>query len=119
MSFLLKSVVGLGSVYIAMFAPAMKPGDTPTKATVCAIAARAAMHGEDSGALRAELSAAGCAITFSEEAQHIAASLALPPAAASPPPPPSPRPAGTLTPADLSEPWYGPDPHRRKARKLG
>jgi hypothetical protein len=137
MSFLLKSVVGLGAVYAAMFGPALKSGDPDSKATLCAIAAHAPALGGDEAGLRSQLLAAGCAISFNDAAQRLAASLTTAPApprfaglpaaapmaalpAPTPPPPPQTRPsAGSLTAADLLEPWYGVDPRARRPRKRG
>jgi len=118
MSFLLKSVVGLGAVYAAMFGPALKSGDLDSKAALCAIAAHApALNGDEVG-LRGQLLAAGCALSFNDAAQRLAASLAAQSAAA-PPPPQTKLSAGSLTPTDLLEPWYGFDPRARKPRKRG
>jgi hypothetical protein len=121
MSFLLKSVVGLGAVYAAMFGPALKSGDPDSKATLCAIAAHAPAVGGDEAGLRSQLLAAGCAISFNDAAQRLAASLSAAPAAAAPPPAPSQArlSAGTLTADDLREPWAGFDPRARKPRKRG
>ncbi len=124
MSFLLKSVVGLGAVYAAMFGPALKSGDPDSKATLCAIAAHAPALGGDEAGLRSQLLAAGCVISFNDAAQRLAASLSAPPAApplatAPPPPPQTKLSAGSLTPADLLEPWYGVDPRAHKPRKRG
>jgi hypothetical protein len=118
MSFLLKSVVGLGAVYAAMFGPALKSGDPDSKATLCAIAAHAPALGGDEAGLRSQLLAAGCAISFNDAAQRLAASLSPPPAVA-PPPPQIKLSAGTLTAEDLREPWAGLDPRGRKPRKRG
>jgi hypothetical protein len=121
MSFLLKSVVGLGAVYAAMFGPALKSGDLDSKAALCAIAAHAPALNSDEAGLRGQLLAAGCAISFNDATQRLAASLAAPPAPAPPPPPPpqTKLSAGSLTPTDLLEPWYGFDPRVRKPRKRG
>jgi hypothetical protein len=119
MSFLLKSVVGLGAVYAAMFGPALKSGDPDSKATLCAIAVHAPALGGDEAGLRSQLLAAGCAISFNDAAQRLAASLSAPPPPAVPPPPQIKVSAGTLTADDLREPWAGFDPHARKPRKRG
>jgi hypothetical protein len=72
--------------------------------------------------LRSQLLAAGCVISFNDAAQRLAASLSAPPAPAPPAPPPPPAiklSAGSLTAADLAEPWYGVDPRAHKLRKRG
>ena len=118
MSFLLKSVLGLGAVYAAMFGPAVKSGDLDSKAALCAIAAHApALNGDEAG-LRGQLLAAGCALSFNDATQRLAASLAAPPAPA-PAPPQTKLGAGTLTADDLREPWAGFDPRPRKPRRRG
>jgi hypothetical protein len=119
MSFLVKSVVGLGAVYAAMFAPALKSNDPDSKATLCAIAAHAPALGGDEAGLRSQLLAAGCTISFNDAAQRLAASLSTPPAAVPPPTPQTKLGAGTLTADDLREPWAGFDPRAHKPRKRG
>jgi hypothetical protein len=119
MGFVVRSVIGLGAVYYAMFSPALKTGDLPRTAAYCASAANSQAALRLDQALQARLAAAGCAISFSADAQRIAASLALPPI----PPPRAPAETkavpGSLTQADLAEPWYGPDPRARKPHKRG
>jgi hypothetical protein len=122
MSFLLKSAVGLGAVYFAMFSPEPKSGELGSKETLCAIATRAETLGGDLWAYRAQLAAAGCVVSLGEAAKRLAASLAAPaaatpPPAAPPPPPAQNKPAlGSLTADDLRDPWFGPDPHAHKPR---
>jgi hypothetical protein len=117
MGMLLKSAIGLGAVYFAMFAPAIWSADIGPAANLCGAAARAQLEGD--ATLRAQWAAAGCAVKLAE-AQRIV--IALPPKAAPPPPPPKPAPpspravSGTLTEADLAAPWFGP---ARSARKSG
>jgi hypothetical protein len=119
MGFVVRSVIGLGAVYYAMFAPALNSGDLAKTATVCAGAVETQASRENENTLRAELATAGCAVSFGAEAQRLATSLTLP-TVAPPAPPRQARPAsGSLTAEDLAEPWYGPDPRTRKLRSRG
>jgi hypothetical protein len=117
MGMLLKSAFGLGAVYFAMFAPAIWSADIGPAANLCGAAARAQLEGD--ATLRAQWAAAGCAVKLAEAQRAVSAP---PPPKAAPPPPPKPALAsakavsGTLTQADLAEPWFGP---ARSLRKSG
>jgi len=116
MGMFLKSAIGLGSVYFAMFAPAIWSADIGPAANLCASAARARLEGD--ATLHAQWSAAGCAVKL--------AAVSAPPSKPAPPPPP-PKPAlpppkavsGTLSEADLAEPWFGPTRASRKSGARG
>jgi hypothetical protein len=124
MGMLLKSAIGLGAVYIAMFAPAIRSADMAPvanlgpAANLCAAAARAQLAGDAS--LRAQWSAAGCAVKLVEAQRAVSAA---PPKAAPPPPKPAPPArkavSGMLTEADLAEPWFGPARPLRKSAGRG
>ena len=116
MGFILKSAVGLGVVYFAMFGPAFKDVDVAPTASLCGEAAQARIAGDAS--LAAQFAAAGCVVKVATEAQRIV--KAAPAPAPPPPPPPVAKPAaGTLTEADLAEPWFGPARLTRKSAKRG
>jgi len=113
---LLKSAIGLGSVYFAMFAPAIPTADVGPAANLCGAAVQARIAGDES--LRAQWIAAGCAAKVIAEAQRVTSApapklvvLSQKPAA----PPPAKAPSGTLTAADLAEPWFGPVRLSRKS----
>jgi hypothetical protein len=117
MGFLLRSAVGLGAVYFAMFGHGAPTSEIAAPADPCRIAADASLRG-DSG-LAAQWAAASCAAKFAGRAQRLTAPLV---AATTLSPPPAPRPAatprpqnGTLSEADLQEPWFGPAHLTRKA----
>jgi len=122
----LKSAIGLGSVYIAMFAPAIRTADVRPAANLCGAAVQARIAGDES--LRAQWVAAGCAARVIAEAQRVSSAPApklvvLTQKPAEPPPPP-PAPAsksltGTLTATDLAEPWFGPSRIPRKSANRG
>jgi hypothetical protein len=116
MGVLLKSVLGLGTVYALMFAPAVDPAALGPAATLCAQAATAKAHGDASFAAQAQ--AARCAMALGV----VAAPMRLTQAESLAPPPPPPRPAaraGGLTDADLAEPWFGPGSLSRKSPRRG
>ncbi|MDE3175737.1 MAG: hypothetical protein KGM15_06450 [Pseudomonadota bacterium] len=106
MGFLIRSAIGLGCVYYAMFGQALRPGELAPAAQLCADAASASLT-PDAG-LRAPLAAAGCAEALTSQARRAAPQTA-PVAKAK-------RPSGTLTADDLRDPWLGPG---RLARKTG
>lgn len=113
MGVLLKSAVGLGAVYFAMFAPALKSDEVLATADPCVKAARLQLA--DATALRARWAAAGCALSVGAQAQTFVGPTLPPPerpARATPKP-------GALTEADLQEPWFGPAPPTRKSSKRG
>ncbi len=112
MSFLLKSAMGLGAVYFAMFSPALKPSAIGPTAAICASAAQAGLDGDAS--LRGAAAAAGCALQLRAEAQRLAA-----PAIAPVPAPAVKSVAGSLSEDDLREPWFGPGPLQQKAARRG
>jgi hypothetical protein len=117
-----KSVVGLGSVYFAMFAPQAPSHDMAATARLCGEAARAQL--EQNQALRADIALAGCTLALTTALPRPETQAVAPPAAppvAPPPPAPTHRRAGggTLTQADLQDPWFGPTEHSRKARRPG
>ena len=117
MSFVFKSTIGLGAVYFAMFAPALKSSDVAPTASLCAGAVQAQFAGEAD--LRARWSAAGCALAISAQSQRLTAPLAAA-SKLTAAPAPARRPAGSLTEADLREPWFGPSAHSlRKAGRRG
>jgi hypothetical protein len=120
MGMFLKSAIGLGAVYIAMFAPAVRSVDVVPAANLCGAAARAQFEGDAS--LRAQWTAAGCAAKLIE-AQRAVSAPAAKPAPAAPKPSPAAAPAkpvsGTLTEADLAEPWFGPGRVMRKSGRRG
>jgi hypothetical protein len=109
MGFLIRSAIGLGCVYYAMFGQALRPGELAPAAQLCADAASASLT-PDAG-LRAPLAAAGCAEALTSQARKTAP--AAPQAA---PATKAKRPTGTLTADDLRDPWLGPG---RLARKAG
>jgi hypothetical protein len=125
MGFLFKSAVGLGVVYFAMFGQEWRGGELAPQANVCADAAKAGLAG-DSG-LPGKWAAAGCAVSLAEQAQKLSAPMiAVKPLGTAKPlaAPPSPAPAqktqiGTLTQADLQEPWFGPVRSPRKGGLRG
>ncbi len=114
---LLKSAIGLGSVYFARFAPAIRIADVGPAANLCGAAVQARIAGDEG--LRAQWIAAGCAAKVLAEAQRVTGApppklvvLSQKPAA---PPPPVKALSGTLTAADLAEPWLGPGRLSRKS----
>ena len=128
MGVIFKSVLGLGSVYIAMFAPAASSPDVTAAAKLCGEAARSQIA--DGGSLRSQFALAGCSVALTAPLQRQEPPRASPPrptptvAVAAPPPPAPPSArnrtaAGTLSQADLRDPWFGPTEHARKARKPG
>src|SRR5947209_16701435 len=112
MGVLFKSAVGLGAVYFAMFGPALKSDEVVATAGRCANAARLQLAGD--AALRANLTAAGCALAVSAQAQKLG-----PPAVPAPAPAPAAPRQGALTEADLQVPWFGPAPPARKSPRQG
>jgi hypothetical protein len=115
MGFVTKSAIGLGCVYFAMFSQSLKSEDLASTTNPCASAAKAVVTRDK--ALRAQWAAAGCAVEIRADAQQAAA-------AAAPPPPPQPRispprASGTLTEADMLEPWFGPGRILRKSDRRG
>ncbi len=115
MGFLFKSAIGLGAVYFAMFGQALRSDEVGSAASLCANAASQRLAGDSS--LGAQWSAAGCAVAAASVAKQASAPAAAP-AAAPPPRRAEPR-AGTLTEADLAEPWFGPARIPRKAARRG
>ncbi len=120
MGMLLKSAIGLGAVYFAMFGAGDRSADIGPAANLCASAARARLEGD--AALRAQWSAAGCVREARRRAagrQRAAAKARRRrrPAAEGRRRRAAPRPhSGTLTEADLAEPWFGP---ARYSTKIG
>ena len=119
MGFMLKSAIGLGAVYVAMFGQAIKPADVRPSASLCTGTVGARIAGDAS--LRARWSEAGCALRLAAAMQPV---IAPPPKAAPPEPPPMPptsraRALGTLSDADLAEPWFGPGKLARKTARRG
>lgn len=114
MGIVLKSTIGLGTVYFLMFSPtAERPALGPV-ASLCAEAAAA--HG--SGSFAAQAQSARCLMALGVAA----APLRLTQAEDLSPPPPPPRPAGRpggLTDSDLAEPWFGPGGLSRKSPRRG
>ncbi len=98
MGFLIRSAIGLGCVYYAMFGQALRPGELAPAAHLCADAASASLTNE--AGLRGPLAAAGCVEALTSQARRAAPQT--PPAAQAK------RPAGTLTADDLRDPWFGP-----------
>lgn len=121
MGFLLKSTMGLGAVYFAMFGQALQSSDLAPRGSVCASAASAAVS-RDSG-LGARLQAASCAAALAAEAEGLNAPLkaatSLTPPLRAPLPPTAKASVGTLTQADLSAPWFGPSRIPRKIAARG
>jgi hypothetical protein len=117
MGMLIKSAIGLGAVYVAMFAPEIRGADIGPSASLCGVAARARLEGD--ATLRAQWSAAGCAVKLIEAQQAVNAP------APKPAPSPLAKPAapkalpGTLTEADLAAPWFGPTRPARKSAGRG
>lgn len=115
MGIMLKSTIGLGTVYFLMFAPtAERPALSPV-ASLCADAAAARAQGADSFASQAQT--ARCLMALGV----VIAPLRLTQAedlAPSPPPRPVARPGG-LTDADRAEPWFGPGSLSRKSPRRG
>ena len=112
----IKSAIGLGGVYFAMFGQALHAPDVQSAATACL---RAVEAGDT---LQGKFAAASCAQSATTHAQRLTAALATPAAPVNPPPPRASAPAappkpGTLTEADLSAPWYGPTRSTRKTSR--
>ena len=121
---LLKSAIGLGSVYFAMFAPAIPTADVGPAANLCGAAVQARIAGDES--MRAQWVAAGCAARVIAEAQRVSSApapklvvLTQKPAEPPPPAPASKSLTGTLTATDLAEPWFGPSRIPRKSANRG
>jgi hypothetical protein len=113
MGFLIKSAIGLGCVYFAMFGQTLKSADLAPTTNLCASVAKAAVAG--GAALRAQWAAAGCVAALETRTQALAAPAAPPPALRT-----TPRSAaGTLSDADLREPWFGPGRIPRKVERRG
>jgi hypothetical protein len=118
MGILLKSTLGLGSVYFLMFAPAAERPALGPVASLCAEAAAARAHGPDSFASQAQT--ARCLMALGVVTAPLRLSLAED--LAPPPPTPPSRPlarASGLTDADLAEPWFGPGSLSRKSPHRG
>ena len=115
MGVMLKSILGLGTVYVLMFAPtAQRPALSPV-ATLCGEAAAARAQGADS--LVSQAQTARCLMALGAMTTPLRLTQAenlTPPA----PPRPETRPGG-LTDADLAEPWYGPGALARKSPHRG
>ncbi len=118
MGFVFKSAIGLGAVYFAMFSSAPQALDLGPAAALCTAAAKSRLSGDG---FRAQWAAAGCGASIVSVAAKAAALPSFPPPAAPPAaPPPAAKPvAGTLTEADLREPWFGPGRLSRKGAKRG
>jgi hypothetical protein len=116
MGFLFKSAIGLGAVYFAMFGQALRSDEAASTASLCANAASARLAG-DSG-LRAQWRAAGCAVTAASLVERAPLAPVSAPRLAPPPTRAKPR-SGTLTQADLAEPWFGPARIPRKGARRG
>ena len=101
MGFVVKSALGLGVVYAAMFGPVARVNGHYPGLGACAGLADTRLDGVIG--LKEEWTAARCAIALGARDNPAAIALARP----------SPF-ANTLTQADLREPWYGPMP-----RKIG
>jgi len=116
MGIMLKSTIGLGTVYFLMFAPtAERPALGPI-ASLCAEAANARAQGVDTFASQAQ--AARCVMALGVAA----APLRLTQAEDLAPPLPPPRHVehtGGLTDSDLAEPWFGPGSLSRKSPRRG
>lgn len=115
MGVLLKSAMGLGTVYVLMFAPAVDRAALGPVASLCAEAATAKARGD--ATVTAQAQAARCALALGA----VTAPLRLTQAESLAPAPP-PRPAarsGGLTDADLAEPWLGPGALSRKSPRRG
>jgi hypothetical protein len=114
MGVLLKSAMGLGTVYVLMFAPVADHAALGPAASLCAQAATAKARGDVTFAAQAQ--AARCAMALGA----VTAPLRLTQAESLAPPPPRPaaRPGG-LTGADLAEPWFGPGSLSRKSPRRG
>ena len=115
MGVLLKSAMGLGTVYVLMFAPTVDRAALDPAASLCAQAATAKVRGDATFAAQAQ--AARCAMALGA----VAAPLRLTQAESLKPPPP-PQPAtrpGALTDADRAEPWFGPGSLSRKTPRRG
>lgn len=113
MGVMLKSTIGLGTVYCLMFAPTGERPALGRVATLCGHAVVAQAQGGDDMAAR--IQAAGCLVAVSAAA----APLRLTQAEEAPAKPrPSLR-SGGLTGADLATPWYGPGTLSRKSPHRG
>jgi len=118
MGILLKSIIGLGSVYFLMFGPTAERPTLGPVATLCGQAAAVRAHGADTLASEAQTARCLMALGVVAAPLHLtqAENLAPPP----PPPPPHPvRRGGGLTDSDLSEPWLGPGSLSRKSPRRG
>ena len=116
MGVLLKSAMGLGTVYALMFAPTVDRTAIGPAASLCAQAATSKARGDATFAAPAQ--AARCAMSLGA----VAAPLRLTQAENLSPPAPPPRPvarSGGLTGADLAEPWFGPGSLSRKLPHRG
>ena len=115
MGILLKSAMGLGTVYALMFAPVVDHAALGPAASLCAQAATAKARGDATFAAQSQ--AARCALALGA----VTATVRLTQAESLSPPPP-PRPAarpGNLTDADLAAPWFGPGGLSRKSPRRG
>jgi hypothetical protein len=111
MGFLFKSAIGLGVVYCAMFGQALRSDAVGPAANLCASAVGRQLAGDSS--FDAQWKAAGCVAALATIRVKTA-----PTSASAPAPRAKPRP-GTLTEADLAEPWFGPARSLRKAGGRG
>ena len=115
MGFMLKSTIGLGTVYFLMFAPTAERPSLGPVASLCAGAASARAKAPDTFASDAQT--ARCLMALGVVAAPLRMTQAedLAPA---PPPRPAAQPGG-LTDADLAEPWFGPGSLSRKSPHRG
>jgi len=116
MGFLFKSAIGLGAVYFAMFGQALRSDEAASTANLCASAANARLAGDSD--LRAQWRAAGCAVAAASFVERAAPALVAAPRREPTPARATPR-SGTLTQADLAEPWFGPARIPRKGERRG
>ena len=108
MGFIVKSAIGLGCVYFAMFGQSV---DIAPTAKLCGSAAKAGLTGD---AISRAAGAAGCAAAIGAASQRVSEAA----------PAPAPRPAakravGTLSTDDLRAPWFGPERIPRKTDRRG
>jgi hypothetical protein len=109
MGFLVKSAIGLGCVYFAMFGQPLQSADLAPTANLCQSAAKAGLTGD---AISRAAGVAGCAVAIGTVSERLAA-------AAPAPRPASKRAAGTLSADDLRAPWFGPERIQRKTDRRG
>ena len=116
MGFVMRSAIGLGAVYYAMFAQAPRPAEPGATTSRCASAVASRLTGGPSFA--AQMSAAGCAAALAAAAERLEAPP-LQPTKPTPAASEAKAAAGTLTAADLRDPWFGPTRPAHKAAWRG